>query len=335
MDEPTLDRLIGRMLIVGVRGFEPGQPDLEGDLDLCARRHVRGVILFDKDANTGGVRNIVNPQQTKKLIAHIKQRLGPGTIVSVDQEGGAVARLKEEAGFAPHVSAEEYATMDVAARERVRHRQAGQLASLGFNLVFAPCVDVNVNPDCAIIGAKGRSFSDESEVVIRCAQEWMRAYRQQGVMTCLKHYPGHGSATGDTHEGLVDITDTFDSERELAPYRTLVREAPMVMVGHLADRNVDAALPASLSRAHIKRLRGLEFGGVIATDALDMRAIEDNWGIEEAAARAVEAGVDLLIHAGNAPGVASGCAADELHRAVARALANSARGAGQKTAPGE
>ena len=167
---------------------------------------------------------------------------------------------------------------------------------MGVNLTFAPCADVDVNPDCPVIGRLGRSFSADASAVTDCCTAWLDGQSQEGVVGCLKHFPGHGSASGDTHAGLVDVTDSWQ-ERELAPYRTLIAQGkvPMVMMAHIVNRNIDNKYPASLSRRCVDLLRDkLGFQGVVVTDDMAMGAIVNQYGYNEAVALALEAGVDML-----------------------------------------
>jgi beta-N-acetylhexosaminidase len=258
------------------------------------------------------------------LIAHIRETLGPGTIVAIDQEGGSVQRLRAARGFVESPSAAEYARMTDEERALAVSALAGQLASLGIDLNFAPCVDVAINADSSIIARRGRSFGADPAEVTRLAREIVEAHRAAGVTPCLKHFPGHGSAASDSHIGLPDITGVWDESRELAPFAALISSsAPLaVMTAHLLHRGVDAGFPASLSRAWttgVLRER-LGFDGVVVTDSLDMRAIADRWPSGEAAALALMAGADLALDANNMPGPARACPALEMAGAIRRAL---------------
>lgn len=320
--------LAGRMVMVGVRGAAPGDADLERDLEACRRAGVSAIILFDREASSGAARNIRDPRQTRALTEHIRRRLGASTIIGVDQEGGAVARLKEAAGFGASVSAETFAWLSADEQFAAAERLASDVAATGCDLNFAPCVDVAVDPENPIITRLGRAYSDDPEIVTACARRMIEAHQRAGLATCLKHYPGHGSSRGDTHLGGVDITDTFDPERELAPYAALVNEAQRrdwrtcVMTAHVLDRAVDPDRPASLSRAHMDRLREeIGFEGVVVTDSLDMGAVAGNMTIEDATVQAVDAGADLVLHCNNGPGEKRPCPAEGIVDAIADAAA--------------
>jgi beta-N-acetylhexosaminidase len=316
-------QLIGRLLMVGVRGDEPGSPLLDADLEACERARCRGVILFDQDLPSRSTRNIVNPEQTRRLVGELRRRLG-GTdlIVAIDQEGGAVERLTPARGFIGTPPAAEVAMLPPAEQERLAREQAQQLAGLGVNCNFAPCVDLARNPDSDIIAGKQRAYSHDPTVAIACARRVLAAHKRAGVLACLKHFPGHGSAAGDTHLGLVDISLEARPDLELAPYHWLKNDAPMVMTGHLIDRFIDPDLPASLSPKHTADLLRTRIGyrGVVIVDSLDMRAIADRWGLAEACVLAINAGADILLDCNNAPGPERECPAPAMADAIREAL---------------
>ena len=177
---------------------------------------------------------------------------------------------------------------------------AQMLKEVGINLNFAPVADVDVNPQCPVIGAIERSFSPDEERVAHCCSLWVAEQCQRGVVSCLKHFPGHGSARGDTHQGLVDVTSTYQP-RELVPYRHLAAERTMVMTAHVINRKLDpTGLPASLSPAITALLRDtLGFEGVIVTDDLAMGAIAQHYTLANTIRLALEAGADLLCLSNN------------------------------------
>lgn len=294
--DETLRADIGQMLLVGFRGTTV---DASSTIARDIRDyHIGGVILFEYDAPTGKHhRNVASPKQLRRLTSQLQKWSKEPLWISVDQEGGRVARLKVSDGFA--VATPSPKQMAEGGIDTVRYhasRTAAMLRDLGINLNFAPCADVDVNPDCPVIGKLGRSFSADALQVADCCAAWLDGQSQEGVVGCLKHFPGHGSASGDTHAGLVDVTDSWQ-ERELAPYRTLIAtgKVPMVMMAHIVNRNLDVNYPASLSRHCVDMLRDkLGFDGVIITDDMAMGAIVNQYGYDEAVALALEAGVDML-----------------------------------------
>lgn len=294
--DDTLRADIGQMLLVGFRGTAVDENStIVRDI---RDYHIGGVILFEYDATTGKHhRNVASPKQLRQLTTQLQKWSKEPLWISVDQEGGRVARLKVSDGFA--VATPSPKQMAAGGTDTVRYhasRTAAMLHDMGVNLNFAPCADVDVNPDCPVIGRLGRSFSADASAVTDCCAAWLDGQSQEGVVGCLKHFPGHGSASGDTHAGLVDVTDSWQ-ERELAPYRTLIAQGkvPMVMMAHIVNRNIDNKYPASLSRRCVDLLRDkLGFQGVVVTDDMAMGAIVNQYGYNEAVALALEAGVDML-----------------------------------------
>lgn len=289
---------VGEMLLVGFRGT---QVDAASPIvAMLTEQRIGGVILFDFDVPSGTRgRNITDPEQTRALIEGLVSHAPKDIFVAVDAEGGYVNRLKADYGFIDVPSAQVMGEMDEADTYDTYRALAGQLAELGFNLNFAPVVDVNTNPDNPVIGYLERSFSEDPEAVARHAAAAVAAHADAGVLTALKHFPGHGSSDADSHLGMVDITDSYDRAVELTPYRSLIDQgfSDLIMTAHVMERSTDAQYPATLSPMIITGwLRDdLGFDGVIVSDDMQMGGIEDHFGFEEALVRAVQAGVDMLI----------------------------------------
>jgi beta-N-acetylhexosaminidase len=244
-------------------------------------------------------------------VAHLQSQAAIPLLVAIDQEGGRVNRLKADYGFPPSVSHEELGRLDQPAATR-RHSAliAHTLAELGINLNLAPVVDLDANPDNPIIKGKGRSFSSDPEAVARHAAEFVKAHRARGVLACAKHFPGHGSAAGDTHLGLVDVTATWH-ERELLPFQRLIAAGlcDAIMSAHVFNRRLDTERPATLSRAVITGLlrEQLGFAGIVISDDMEMKAISGHYGLENSVPAAIAAGVDVLCFGNNLsydPGIA-------------------------------
>jgi beta-N-acetylhexosaminidase len=299
----TLRERIGQLLLVGFRGCHPDECGLIAR-DL-RESHVGAVILFDQEMADRSLprRNIVSSEQVRGLVQFLRAQAAGPLLVAIDQEGGRVNRLKPGYGFPPSISHEELGRIDQPA-ETFRHARetARTLAGLGINLNLAPVVDLDAHPDNPVIKGKGRCFSAEPGSVERHAAEFVRAHRAEGVLTCLKHFPGHGSAGGDTHLGLVDVTRTWH-ERELAPFAGLIAGGlcDMVMSAHVFNARLDLAHPATLSPAVLTGLlrEKLGFTGVITSDDLEMKAISTHYGLEQSVPAAIEAGVDLLCFGNN------------------------------------
>ena len=181
-------------------------------------------------------------------------------------------------------------------------RTAENLCNHGINVNFAPVVDLNVNAANPIIGKVQRAFSADPERVISCAEAWITSHRRHNVLSCLKHFPGHGSSAADSHLGFVDISSSWEN-RELLPYRQLIdrKMVDMVMVGHLYNHHLDPVFPATLSQPTVSGLlRGhLGFEGVVVTDDLQMKAISDRYGFAEAICQSLEAGIDMIVIGNN------------------------------------
>ncbi len=288
------------MLLVGFRGTELEYNKNPEIIDALRDYHVGSVILFDYDVPTGTRgRNIKNAGQLKRLCKQLRS-FNPRLLIGIDQEGGYVSRLTTGYGFPRILSAQKSAAMG---DDTVHHYAAltGQmLEEIGINLDFAPVADVNVNPRCPVIGGIERSFSSDPTVVRRCCMIWSEELLNHHVVSCWKHFPGHGSAKGDTHKGLVDVTDTWQPY-ELDPYRNLPNSNMMVMTAHVINRKLDpSGLPASLSPQITSYLRDtLDFQGVIVTDDLAMGAIVSQYSFENAIRMAVMAGADLLCLSNN------------------------------------
>ncbi len=300
---PTLRDKIGQMVLVGFRGYEVKQNDPVA-VD-AQERNLGSVIFFDQemaDTQLKG-RNIKSPVQVKTLILTLQRFAKTPLLFSIDQEGGRVNRLKSTYGFPETLSHEELgARNDVAFTFCHAEQIAKTLSDLGINLNLAPVVDLDANPNNPIIKGKKRSFHSNPEIVAQHAMEFCKAHRKHGVLTCLKHFPGHGSAMGDTHLGYVDVTKTWH-ERELVPFKRLIDAglADVIMTAHVFNANLDPDRPATLSK---KVLQGmlrdkLGYRGLIISDDMEMKAISAHYGLENAIQFGIEAGLDILCFGNN------------------------------------
>ncbi|MGA2749050.1 MAG: glycoside hydrolase family 3 N-terminal domain-containing protein [Verrucomicrobiota bacterium] len=301
--EAQLRAKIGQMVLLGFRGYEIGdEHPVARDL---ADRNIGGVILYDQEMADPSLqgRNIQSPGQVRALVRSLQQRARAPLLVAIDQEGGRVNRLKEEYGFPATLSHEELGAANDPARTFAEAaKTASTLAGLGINLNLAPVVDLDAAPDNPIIKRKKRSFGADPDTVSRHAIEFARAHHRHGILTCAKHFPGHGSARGDTHLGLVDVTEYW-TEAELAPFERLIQEnlCDTVMTAHLFNARLDANRPATLSEKVVTGLlrRRLGFEGVIVSDDLEMKAIASHYGLEQAILLGLQAGLDVLCFGNN------------------------------------
>jgi len=300
--EPTLEEMAGQMLIIGFRGMEVSETDwIAQDIE---KRNIGGVILFDYDVPTSTpARNIKSPKQLKALITQLKSYTDIPLIVSIDQEGGRVNRLKERFGFPKTVSHQYLGNIDNTDSTRYfATTMAKTLSDLGVNVNFAPVIDVNINTDNPVIGKLERSFSSKSAAVIRHASILIDEHRNNGVIASVKHFPGHGSAWNDSHYGMADVSETWQ-ETELDPYRYFIQnnKVEMIMSAHIFNENWDTEHPATLSKKVMTTMLREELGftGVLVSDDMQMGAVADYYGLEQAIVLAINAGVDILVFANN------------------------------------
>jgi beta-N-acetylhexosaminidase len=319
---------VAELILIGFSGTEVAGNDEVRHL-VCDVK-VGGLILFERDVATGWPRNLVSRDQVRRLTTDLQALatfcVGRPLFIAADNEGGRVMRLSPRLGFPPFPSAQELGRSDDLDATRTEARRMGALlGEAGINWNLAPVVDVAVNPRNPAIVTPGRSFSSDPERVTAHARAFIEGMHEAGILTALKHFPGHGSSIMDSHAGFTDVTDTADLNKELTPYRALIALglADSVMTAHVFNRGLDPWDPATLSRYTVHRvLRGwLGYHGVVVSDDLLMGAIIRHYGLEEAAVAALGAGVDVLLIAQNSTkGVPD--AAERVVAAVDRAVAD-------------
>jgi len=319
MDQ-DLKNMIGQKIMIGFKEAELTQdcPVVRALRDFS----LGGVILYNIDLKCfleeqkknpdltryEGARlcpkNIISPDQLRSLTSGLKKYAQIPLLIAVDQEGGLVSRLGPAAGF-PEVSSPQILGEmdDLATTTNVAVAMARDLRWSGINLNLAPVVDLNLNPE-GLIAKMGRSFGADPKLVYHQAKAFILAHRQEGILTCLKHFPGKGSAGKDTHLEVADVSSTYQAQ-EMQPFSWLIEEglADAVMTSHIHHRSWDEDYPVTLSP---KILRGLlreklGYPGVIISDDLLMGAIVKQFRLEEACLLAVEAGVDVLLASNNSP----------------------------------
>jgi beta-N-acetylhexosaminidase len=305
----TLDQKVGQMVMMGLDGTTPDDPGVSQAIAQIRAGQLGGVILYRY--------NVTSPSQVRALNSALAQAnpLELPLLIALDQEGGLVQRLRASNGFTDTPSHEVVAATQTPVQARSTYNaMASMVAQAGFNFNFGPVVDLRgdwLDPQkkavSPVIGQLQRSFSDDPARVVLYATQFIQAHREAGVLTSLKHYPGHGLATGDTHLGLVDVTTTAQSVEQW-PFQQLVSAglADSVMTAHLVNRNVDPDWPVTLSERFIgPQLRVRDgFQGVVVTDDLHMGAIQLEHSPREAVVRAILAGNDLLVFSNN-PAAAS------------------------------
>ena len=277
----TRDKL-AQLLMVGVTGADDARAVVD-------THHVGGIMIG----------NWTDLSMMGAPLADIAAAADPLPLaVSVDEEGGRVSRLSDLIGTqpSPRVLSQ---TKSPAEVHDIAFQRGRDMRNLGVTIDFAPVVDVTTESDDEVIG--DRSFGSDPAQVIDYAGAYAQGLRDAGVMPVLKHFPGHGHASGDSHQGGVVTPPLADLEAsDLVPYRTLTTQAPVaVMVGHMQVPGLTGSDPASLSPAAYGLLRsgnygGPPFGGLVFSDDLSsMGAINQRYGVAEAVLRALQAGADV------------------------------------------
>ena len=310
--DPPIEVKIGQMLMLGFQGASMGKD--ESIVRALRDQHIGSVVLF--------WRNIVSPEQVTKLTTDLQSLATLPLLISVDQEGGMVERLREQHGFPPTFS---HAALGRRNDLDFTHEQASimgkTLAEVGINLNLAPVVDVRVNPNNPVIARVERSFSADPAMVVAHAEAFIDGHHAHGVFCTLKHFPGHGSSIGDTHHGFTDVTSTW-GKSELTPFRELIGKGKVdaIMTAHIFNSKLDPDLPATLSPSVVNGLlRGeLGYNGVVISDDIQMRGITDLFNVEKAFELAILAGVDIIAVANNL--AYSGTIADRFVATVMRLL---------------
>lgn len=264
-----------------------------------------GVILFDKDVSSGRLeKNLINTQQiqdlNRSLNYYSKKSTDVPLFIAIDYEGGKVDRLASITNNPPTLCAQQLALLSSEEFNKTCSMMADNLKKLGFNLNFAPVIDLLLNEKEGIIGGMQRSFSANPEIVISLAQQFIKVFGTKGIACCYKHFPGHGSAIGDTHKGFVDVSESFQTI-ELVPYYQLIKNADlpvMIMTAHVINKQLDEhALPATLSHNILTGLLREKMGykDVIVSDDLQMHAIATYYSLENSLELTINAGADMII----------------------------------------
>ncbi|MFD0671975.1 beta-N-acetylhexosaminidase [Cohnella sp. GCM10027633] len=288
MADMTLEEKIGQMITIGIDGTTLD----ETASSLIKDRHIGGVIFYKE--------NIDGLSASVKLINALKAANADNDaplLLGVDQEGGKVSRLPEDFEKIPdNASVGKSGNADLA--QEMGGLLAAEVRTMGFNVNFAPVLDVNSNPNNPVIGV--RSFGADAELVAEMGVAEMRGMQDGGVITAVKHFPGHGDTSVDSHLTLPVVRKTLDQLRQMewVPFKAAIDEgADMVMVAHILFPRIDNDAPASFSKVIIgDQLRGtLGFDGVVITDEMTMGAIANHFGIVNASLKSVEAGSDILM----------------------------------------
>jgi beta-N-acetylhexosaminidase len=291
----SLAERVGQMLVLGFIG---STADTAGADQIAAHLETGriGGVLF--------LRHNVRSREGVEGLTRRFRGITENAWMSVDQEGGLVQRLSRDLGYTHIPRAMQVAERrDVDAARSLYRLSAAEFRAAGFNLNLAPVADLH-DPDNAVIGRHGRSYGTDGETIAEYAGAFIDVYDRAGVMCAIKHFPGHGRSRGDSHNGFVDISETWD-EAELDPFNRLIEtgRARLIMGGHLTNHHLDpSGAPVTFSAPVIEGLLRdqMKFNGAVMTDDLDMAAIRNNFDQREAVLRSIEAGNDLIMMSNSA-----------------------------------
>lgn len=296
----SIQDMAGQMIMLGFSGHAPGDPGVRAVREQVARGEIGGVMFLRPN-----VASLADVRAINGALMAARPWLPP--FIALDQEGGQIERLTRAVGFGEIPSARAVAGRGVAAAKVIYAGLAADLARQGFNVNFGPVVDLDLNPANPIIARYQRAYGEDAEVVTSYAAAFVEGHHGAGLATALKHFPGHGSSAGDTHDGFVDVTGLWNPV-ELEPYRNLIGQglADMVMVAHLFNADIQQGdalqLPASLSAQWIEGVLRAQLGfkGVVISDDLEMAAIRSRFDLHDVVVRAVDAGNDILLFSNTA-----------------------------------
>ena len=293
-----IEKMISKMVILGFSGESVNPND---EIYKNVKSGLGGVILFDKDPNDKQkVKNVRNKEQLKTLTSQLQAISKQKLLISIDQEGGIVQRLKSADGFVNTPKASEVALKGKDFAKQSYSAMAKDLKYSGINVNFAPVVDLAVNKENKVIVTRGRSFGESSNEVISYASIFVDELKKEKVISVLKHFPGHGSSLADSHLGFVDITNTWN-QKELEPYRYFIKnnKVDMIMTAHVFNEKLDKDYPATLSynvNTNLLRYK-LGYEGVLVSDDLQMYAISKHYDLKQTLTLAINSGVDMLLFA--------------------------------------
>ncbi len=306
---------VGQLFVLGFRGKEI--PAWLADFE--KRFGLGGVILFDYDCQKKAYdNNVHSPAQVRELCARI-HAMPSHPLVLIDQEGGKVRRLKEKLGFAPLPSAKALNLLSTVEQTAVVERSFVEMRDLGIDYDLAPVIDLDTNPANPDIGAIERSFSAKASDVRRCFGALNEAARDAGLGLCLKHYPGLGGATVNSHEELTDLSGTV-SDEQLELFYSLGRtiHGGAILVSHGILREWEKDIPVSMSVVAIQKIRAQLPEALLLSDDLQMQGLQKKLSSKEASIQGVRAGLDWILIGNNL------IAEDERCLSYAQAMADQA-----------
>lgn len=288
LDKLTLEEKIGQMLMFGIDGYEIS----DNTKKLIDKHKVGGFIIMGD--------NVQSSTQLRKLLNSLKLENSKNSVplfLSVDEEGGRVSRMpKEFRNFPTNKAIGKINNKEFS--YNVGSTIAEQISAFGFNMDFAPVLDINSNPKNPVIG--NRSFGSNAEIVSDLGVETMKGIQSRNVIPVIKHFPGHGDTSVDSHKGLPSVNNDLNrlESLEFIPFSKAIEEgSDVVMIAHILLKKVDGKNPSSMSKTIITDIlrNKLKFEGVVITDDMTMGAIIKNYKIGEAAVKSVKAGSDIVL----------------------------------------
>jgi beta-N-acetylhexosaminidase len=290
--DEKLRQLVGQTIMIGFFGTKDVDPGFRQVMKSLEGGFVGGVLFLG--------RNIAGKADLEEMVRKLREcRCQTTPLIAIDEEGGAVERLGEKLSFRHTASAAEVGRTDAETARFEFGQLAQKLSEIGFNINLAPVVDLDRNPTNPIIGSLNRSFSGDPLAVSRYASIFIEEHHKQGIATALKHFPGHGSSSTDSHEAIANVEASWSSI-ELMPYQSLLdsKLVDAIMVGHLANGPQWGGVATQYGSHAIDQMlrEQLKFDGVVLSDDLSMRAVRSNDEVfAQAITSAVRAGVDLVI----------------------------------------
>lgn len=308
-----MNKLIGQLIFIGLSG-----PTLTSDeKKFIIENNIGGVVLFP--------RNCISPKQIFDLCCELqslssKMKDKVPLFIGIDMEGGRIHTLKPP--FTQWPALKSIGDLDnVTVAFNFTNRMGLELASVGINLDFAPCIDVFTNPKNTVIG--DRAVGSDPMLVEKYTSALIRGYLKANIINCVKHFPGHGNTLIDSHDDIP--VEDCDLNRlmscELIPFKKAFRsKADMVMTAHVHFKKIDPLWPATLSEFFLKKIckEELKFRGLIIADDLDMKALTKHYDFETIAVQAIKAGNDILMYCHNF--LSPGKAIDAIIDAVAQGI---------------
>jgi beta-N-acetylhexosaminidase len=303
----SLQYKAGQMIMIGLSGTSVDTSS--GFYRDIREGKVGGISIYESNLTPADA-----AENLRVMINKYQEAAPIPLFTAITQEGGLVNRLKMKYGFPPMPSAQYLGSINN--RDSTKYyadNTAYTLSRLGINLNFAPVVDVYM-PTNPVLGSRERTYSDNTGIIAEQAEQFILSHNYFKVNTVLKHFPGHGSSTTDSHLGLTDVSKTWKKE-ELDPYRQLIKKGLVkaIMTAHIVNDQLDPdKLPATLSKKIITGLlrKDLKFNGVIFSDDMNMKAISAEYGLKQSIEMAINAGVDVLLFSGKIPGVTPNGASD-------------------------